>query len=248
MKQTTDQWTKRKENKDAVGGYSETHPSYGIIGISRVQGRSVLFGSEVQHMHFISLTISEASRHVNTPREFLMADRKLIRIEMTDSQFAQMITSPNQGDGVACTIDCFAGDDGQPWLTNYGGRPSPPQPEHYTKRYKDAMGKRADLISDGLKTAKEKADRLFSGEDKPTKANLKELSDSLRMAQMNLDQNLPYVMEEMEEGVEKRMAAAVSEFESYVAFSLQAKGLEDLASQSPRLTVGEQKALPEDTK
>jgi hypothetical protein len=248
MKQTTDQWTKRKDNKDAIGGYTETHPSYGIIGISRVSGRGVLFGSEVQHMHFITLTISEASRHVDTPREFLTDERQLIRIAMTDAQFAQMITSPNQGSGVACTIERFSGDTGQPWLTKFGGRPSPPQPEHYTKKYKDAMGERADLISDGLKAAKEKADRLFLGEDNPTKSNLKELSDSLRMAQMNLDQNLPYVMEEMEEGVEKRMATAVTEFESYVAFSLQSKGLEHLSSTAPRLTVGDQKALPEDTK
>jgi hypothetical protein len=131
---------------------------------------------------------------------------------------------------------------------SHGGRPSPPEPEHYTTKYKTVMGKRVGYISEGIKKAKEKADRLLNGDDKPTKANLKEIADALRMAQMNLDQNLPYVMEEMEEGVEKRMATAVSEFESYVAFSLQAKGLEHLASQAPRLTVGDQKALPEGEK
>jgi hypothetical protein len=68
------------------------------------------------------------------------------------------------------------------------------------------------------------------------------------MAQMNLDRNLPYVMEEMEEGIEKRMATAVGEFESYIALCLKEKGLENLTSQVPRLTIGEQKALPEDTK
>jgi hypothetical protein len=49
----------------------------------------------------------------------------------------------------------------------------------------------------------------------------------------------------MEEGIEKRMATAVSEFESYVAFSLQAKGLEHLAASAPRLSAPEQKALTE---
>ena len=136
----------------------------------------------------------------------------------------------------------------KPWVhPRHGGRPSPPAPEHYTKKYKNVMGERVDLISSRLKNAKEKADRLLSGEDKPTKANLKELSDALRMAQMNLDSNLPYVMEEMEEGIEKRMATAVSEFESYIAFSLKAKGLEHLVSQAPRLTTPEQKQLPEET-
>ena len=64
---------------------------------------------------------------------------------------------------------------------------------------------------------------------------------------MNVERNLPYVMNEMEEGIEKRMATAINEFESYVSFSLQKKGLEHLASQAPRLSAPEQKALPEET-
>lgn len=243
----TDQWLKRESKSPTE--YTETHPSYGCIGISQVSGKGVLFGSEVYHQHFISITISEACRVVDEPREFVMSDRELVQIAMTQAQFAEMITSPNRASGVPCTIERFTGDNGQPWVhPKHGGRPKPPAPEHYTKKYKNAMGERVDLISSRLKDAKEKADRLLSGEDKPTKANLKELSDALRMAQMNLDSNIPYVMEEMEEGIEKRMAAAVSEFDSYLAFSLQAKGLEHLASQAPRLTVGDQKELTEGEK
>ena len=239
-----DQWLKRESKSETE--YTETHPSYGCIGISQTSGRGVLFGSEVTHQHFISLTISEARRVVDEPREFVISDRQLVQIAMTQAQFAEMITSPNRGSGVPCTIERFTGDDGQPWVhPRHGGRPHPPEPEHYTKKYKNAMGERAGKVSAELKTAKEKADRLLSGEDKPTKANLGAIASALHMAQMNLDLNLPYVMEEREEGIEKRMATAVSEFESYIAFSLQAKGLEHLASQAPRLTIGEQKALTE---
>jgi hypothetical protein len=240
----TDQWLKRKSKSPTE--YSETHPSYGCISISQVQGRGVLFGSEVTHQHFISITISEARRVVDEPREFVMSDRELIQVAMTQAQFAEMITSPNRGSGTPCTIERFTGDKGQPWVhPRHGGRPSPPEPEHYTKKYKNAMGERTGLISDKLKAAKEKADRLVNGEDKPTKENLRAVAAALYTAQMNLDQNLPYVMEEMEEGIEKRMSTAVSEFESYVAFSLQAKGLEHLAAQAPRLNSPEQKSLPD---
>ena len=242
----TDQWLKRKEKSTTE--YDETHPSYGCISISQVQGRGVLFGSEVTHQHFISLTISEARRVVDEPREFVMADRELVRIAMTQAQFAEMITSPNRGSGTPCTIERFTGDVGQPWVDKrHGGRPAPPDPEHYTKKYKTAMGERAGRVSESIKMASEKAARILSGEDKPTKTNLGELAAALRMAQMNLDQNMPYVMEEMEEGIEKRMSTAVSEFESYIAFSLQAKGLENLAAQVPRLNSPEQKSLPHGT-
>lgn len=242
----TDQWLKRKSKSPTE--YSETHPSYGCIGISQVSGKGVLFGSEVSHQHFISITISEARRVVDEPREFVMSDRELVRIAMTQAQFAEMITSPNRGSGVPCTIERCIADDDKPWAhPRHGGRPEPPAPEHYTKKYKNVMGERVGYISEGLKKAKEQADRLLSGDDKPTKANLKAIADALRMAQMNLDQNLPYVMEEMEEGIEKRMATAVGEFESYIALSLKEKGLENLISQVPRLTTGDQKALPEET-
>ena len=239
-----DQWLKRESKSETE--YTETHPSYGCIGISHVSGRGILFGSEVAHQHFLSLTISEAARVVDEPREFVTSRRELVSVSMMQAQFAEMITSPNRGSGVPCTIERFTGDVGQPWADrHHGGRPDPPEPEHYTKKYKNVMGERASVVSDELKVAKEKTDRLLSGEDKPTKANLKTIAHALYMAQMNLDKNLPYVMEEMEEGIEKRMATAVSEFESYVAFSLQAKGLEHLAASAPRLSAPEQKALTE---
>ena len=240
----SDKWTQRKDNSDALGGYSETHPSYGVIGVSRVSGKGVLFGSEIQHQHFLKISISEARRVVMPPREFVMADRELVEVYLTDAQFAQMITSPNQGDGVACTINRFTGDKGEPWVDpRHGGRPDPPMPEHYTQKYKDVMGERAEKISEHIAKAKVQIDALIDGTDKPTKGNLKALQDALYMAQMNFDKNIPYVMEEMTEGIENKMATAISEFESYVAFSLQSKGLSDLAAQAPRLNGESQQRL-----
>jgi len=242
-----DQWLKREEKSPTE--YTETHPSYGCIGISHVSGRGTLFGSEVQHQHFIAITISEAARVVDEPREFVTSRRELVRVCMTQAQFAEMITSPNRGSGTYCTIDRFTGDAGQPWVhPHHGGRPDPPEPEHYTKKFKNVMTERAETIAQELKAAKADADELADGKATPTKARLKELQHKLYMALMNMEKNLPYVMEQMEEGIENRMAAAVTEFESYVSFSLKAKGLEHLSEQAPRLSVGQQqKALPEES-
>lgn len=239
----TDKWVKREEKSPTE--YTETHPSYGCIGISHVSGRGVLFGSEVQHQHYITLTISEAKRVVDEPREFVMSERELVKVAMTQAQFAEMITSPNRGSGVPCTIERSVGDKAEPWITSFGGRPSPPPLERYTERYKAAMGERADMAIRHLKAAKDAVDKLAEGGDKPTKGVLKELQSRMHIALMNVESNLPYVMEEMEEGIEKRMATAVSEFESYVSFSLRAKGLDSLVSDAPRLVTGEKKKLTE---
>jgi hypothetical protein len=241
-----DQWLKREQKSPTE--YTETHPSYGCIGLNQSSGRGVLFGSEVVHQHFISLTISEARRVVDEPREFVMPERELIQVEMTQAQFAEMITSPNRGGGTPCTIARFTGDDGEPWVhPRHGGRPSPPDPEPYTQRYKSAMGERADKVVEFIAKAKSMIDELMDGKTKPTKATLGALQSALHMAKMNIESNLPYVMEEMEEGIEKRMATAINEFESYVAFSLQTKGLQHLAADAPRLNAGDQKSLTEGT-
>ena len=240
----TEQWLKRDSKSETE--YTETHPSYGCISISQVSGKGVLFGSEVSHQHFLSLTISEARRVVDEPREFVMSNRELVRVSMTQAQFAEMITSPNRGGGTPCTIDRFTGDAGQPWVNpKHGGRPAPPEPEHYTKKFKHIMTDTAEVITQHVKDAKAAIDALADGRVNPTKANLKDLQGKLYSALMNMEKNLPYVMEQMEEGIENRMAAAVSEFESYITFSLKAKGLEYLANQAPRLATPEQKTLTE---
>ncbi len=231
----SDKWLKREECKDPLGGYKESHPSYGCIQVNHVSGKGHLFGSEVEHLHFLSLEIYEAELHVRPPREDTFPTRRLIRVSMTEAQFAQMITTPNYRSGVPCTINDCSADVDQPWLTSYHGRPNPPMPEPYHQRYKTAMGETADDIIKFVKEAKDSADALVDGNDKPTKANLKELQNKLYMALMNIEKNMPYVMNEMDEGIEKRMAKAVNEFETYVASSLKEKGLEHLLNEAPRL-------------
>ena len=80
----------------------------GLIQINRTYGgRNVLFGSNIPHDTCMRLTISQAyiSRSFNENHYY--PTNKIIEIELSPSQYAEMITNLNHGVGVPCTITKF---------------------------------------------------------------------------------------------------------------------------------------------
>lgn len=229
---------------DSMGHTSESHPSYGIIGVSRVSGQASLFDSDVVHGHFIKITLKEASKHrTGFTHEQIIGNRNLMEINMSFAQFAQFITTQNVGDGTACTIKYVKGDEQEPYKTKWGNRPDPPDPKPFIDKFKQVGKDRAQMILDSIDKATEGLKNLFDGIDKPTKTNLKAASDAMSSARQNVQANLPYLMECLEEEMETKFSNAVTEFESYVAGSLQEKGLEVLRDQTMKLNIGTQKAI-----
>jgi hypothetical protein len=89
-----------------------THPAFGQISISRINhsGLQKLYGSAVGwHPHTMMLRIktSERSHHLN--HDTYYAKKTLIEVELSASQFADMLTHMNYGDGVPCTIRALEG-------------------------------------------------------------------------------------------------------------------------------------------
>jgi hypothetical protein len=85
---------------------SESHESYGLVGISRytINPPQCFFGSSIKNHAGISLTIRRAKRTRSLAGDSYFSTDELIEIDMTASQFADMLTQPNIGDGVPCTI------------------------------------------------------------------------------------------------------------------------------------------------
>ncbi len=80
----------------------------GLIQISRTYGgRNVLFGSNIPHDTCMRLTISQAYIHRSFNENHYYPKNKLIEIELSPSQYAEMITNLNHGVGVPCTITKF---------------------------------------------------------------------------------------------------------------------------------------------
>lgn len=240
----TEDWLVEKGG--SLEGWTEqSHPAFGVIGVSRVSGTTSLFDSDVKHGHFIEITISEAKKiRTGFTRESVHDGKRLCQVRMSFAQFAQFITTQNVGSGTPCTLHYVQGDEDQPYVSKWGGRPDPPDPKPFLDKFHAVGKERVQRILSNIDSATEGLKRLFEGVDKPTKANLKAASDAMTSARQDVQANLPYLMECLDEEMEHKLANAVTEFESYVAGSLQEKGLVVLRDElSMRLNIGEQKAI-----
>lgn len=85
-------------------GIQYRHPAYGLMSVERnvIYGDSpTLFGSEITHKTTVTLTIRGA-HHVNRlGGDGYHADEQLIQLELSEAQFAQMIT---MSQGVPVTL------------------------------------------------------------------------------------------------------------------------------------------------
>lgn len=89
----------------------ERNPAFGMLSFSRVSGGDPnLFGSSVQHNQKIMLTLKQGrvSRELN--HDWYGGDRTLFEVEMSYTQFAELISAMNVGDGVPVTIRFVAGE------------------------------------------------------------------------------------------------------------------------------------------
>lgn len=201
-----------------------THPSFGMVGLSRRSGSvSPLFGSNIQHSQTITLTIKRAEhdRHLNN--DWYHAKEQLIEVELSGSQYAELISSFNIGDGVPCTIRQL-------------GRHSYPDPPYespvdiFKREFAvkmENLGKEcASLVEDSIKMLKEK----------PTlnKADREFLLNSIRGLVQEVNSNTPFVNQQFNESMEKTISQAKNEIETFVTNRITALGI-DAVKDNPSL-------------
>ena len=59
------------------------HPSFGVIQLNRTTGATRLFGSSVDHLSYISLTISRAELHRDQHAEHFYPTEDVVRVELS---------------------------------------------------------------------------------------------------------------------------------------------------------------------
>lgn len=82
----------------------ESHPSFCLVGVSFVSGKTHLFESELEHQHFIRLTIQTCDRERDLHRSWLYGRKTLVEVDMSLAQWGAIVSSPNQGTGQPATL------------------------------------------------------------------------------------------------------------------------------------------------
>lgn len=190
-------------------GEQETHPSYGIIRVTNTQGgHRNLFGSPIEHQQMIALEICQASKIRSLAEDKHYARGTIIRINMSKSQFTDMICSGGDGAGTPCTIIRLQGESVEPC------------PE---------ITERQDLANDFTSTMEELTDHLdklntisedFLTKKSITKADREAVANSINQMTQHIRSNIPFMRDQYGEAIERTMQVAKRELE-FVAKELK---------------------------
>jgi hypothetical protein len=205
------------------------HPAYGMIGISRtMNGRGTrLFGSSLDdHASTMRITLKRAIQQHENNHDWYFGREHLVEVELSNAQFVEMITTPNQGDGVPCTIRQLPGET------------IPPIPivETEVTRVKENFEKDLQTMVQVLRERAEEIKTLAS--KLPAKAR-EQIRIDLEVMIQQLSSNAPFVLEQFNRASDKVVTAAKHEIEAFTTHALRAAGMEAIAEgRLPNLLTG----------
>lgn len=209
-------------------GY-ERHPSYGLMSFSRgtfmgTKGQP-LFGSEAYHSTVISMQVKRAERKRDLSHEWLHAyGLPIVEVEMSYSQFAEAITSMNQGEGIPVTLRYVEGDKTQT-------RPTPPPPTQKTDAFKADLDQHAKDIYEAAKKLQQFVVDIKDEGRTVKKGDLAAIISMVNGLTQNIGSNLPHILQVFEEQMEEIVSDAKQEFRAFSQAYVNDLGLQALSQQ-----------------
>lgn len=194
-----------------------SHPAYGTIGMHVVTGGDPhMFGSDIKHGQRIKLCIRRAEHHRNLSNDWYHSTgRSLIEIELSHSQFAEFITTPNRGEGIPCTITEIKGEM----------MPAIDQVETKAEMFRREIEASAERR---LAEIAEKVDQLGAliESGKLPKGELRAIHSELTRHISQLPGSIGFVVEQGEEALEKATTAAKIQIEATINSHISRIGLD----------------------
>jgi hypothetical protein len=216
---------------DDLLGQAEDHPSYGMIRCSQVtSGKGVdLFGSSIRHTSTVRIRISSATlrRHLSDDDHY--RKNEIIEIELSPAQWAEFLTSMNQGDGVPCTLRFVRG---------FGAIPEPvtvSKREQFENEFK----------VDAVRIAKKMDDLVafvdqLQAQPSISKKERTELSNRIQMIRQEIASNIPFLATQFSRQMDKTVTAARAEADFFVTKLIRDTGLAAIKKGFVALDVAEQ--------
>lgn len=198
------------------------HPSFAVIQLNRTSGHTTLFNSPFEHDSFVSLSIRPArvTRSLSN-NDIFPARSEYIRVLMSHQQFAEMITSFNNGTGIPCTLARLGSD-----LI-----PSPDLVNHFNlfrkegaeaiERCSEAFNEALQAVDNANITAKAKAT----------------IKSAIIKAQMAIGDRLPFIADQFVEHMESVVSSAKVEISTHADMVVHQAGIVALEERSEGIPV-----------
>jgi hypothetical protein len=184
------------------------HPSFGTVRWSRVTGTvDNLFMSSLKHGHFIELEITNATqtrRDYHQTTYHSSGNRPIIRVRMSEAQFAQFITTPNDGSGVPCTITR---------MDNQAVPQCPP--DEQMVQFRTELHEDAKQVTHGARETLSRVRAMLKGKT-VRKGDLREIESQLEGLLRNVESNMPFLVKQFHEYMDGVFHDAVAQFEGHV--------------------------------
>jgi len=210
----------------------ETHPAFGMAVFSRAsvggsrEGRKYrLFGSSIDSMNVIQLTICSAEVYHRLGSDHFMGDKEIIRVEMTEHQFAQLLTTMNQGDGVPVTI------------RHINGKRTPDLPETKVEAAKIVDKFRDDIAKwkKQLSTTLAEVEAIIAKKGALNQEEKKRLTELTATLVDRIENHSTFLLDQFDESVTGVIGQAKAEVEGFINSAVQRTGLEALKGKAAAL-------------
>jgi hypothetical protein len=201
-----------------------THPSFGILSISRGHygkglsniDKITLFGSSILHTSFILMEVHRASLLRTIHHDSVFPEgMPIVSFYMSPSQFADAITSLNTV-GTPCTISFVDGHPVEP----------PPYESKRVQFDEEFEEKMEEIVSD----TNEYYTKIKEILDKPNigKHDREEILHQLRLLNQQIASNVPFIKTSFTEQMDQTVVEIKNEFNAFVEGRLKSLGLENL--------------------
>lgn len=198
----------------------ESHESYGMLRIGRMSGHDKsLFGSSIQHHNTIWLSIHPGVVERSLYHDHHYAKRQAyIEVEMSQSQFAEAITSMNTGSGVPVTVRRINGE-------SIDETPFTSKRLQFEQEFKQKM----ERLESRLSRLTEKTEDVLANKKSLTKNDRKAILNELTSLKTDLSSNLPFIATSFNEQMDKTTQEAKAEVEAFTINKLNQLGMEKLS-------------------
>lgn len=209
-----------EEPKEGQGhdGKSITHPAFGQVVVSKVSGRTTLYGSDFDHNQFVEVTLYESELRRYLSHDWAFSGKRIVAFCMSEAQWAAMVSSFGNGSGTQVTISEREG---------VGLVPTFPLRDagQFFKAEGDA---RVDIVDQRLAELETAVSEVsLSGK---AKANL---LGKIRSARQEIKSNLPFVAKSFSQHLETRLEKAKVEVNAWIQNTIARAGLAAIAKEQP---------------
>lgn len=189
----------RKERKE--------HPSYGMLSFSiGTMNRNIsLFGSSIQSHNIITMTLKHGATERMLNNDYYYGKGIIAKVEMSYSQFAELITSMNMEDGVPVTIT-YTEKDGHIEETPF---------ESKQERFKQEFSEHLNDINQEVNEITRNVNEMFNNKSAIGKRDREKIIKMLKHLSMEIGSNSEFIYEQFNEQMDKTVTEAKGEIEAF---------------------------------